>query len=118
MVQIGITSSSDEKYCIPPLKESLSSTTSRQKYKKQFTLSIPKFRRSKSSERISQTKEPNLEDSVLDRMRYEEFSRLDDTGTVYLDYAGAALYPKHLLTMHHKFLEQHVLGNPHSGSPA
>lgn len=59
-----------------------------------------------------------MDNDILDKMRQEDFSRLDDAGMVYLDYAGAALYPKHLLTMHHRFLEQHILGNPHSESPA
>lgn len=44
--------------------------------------------------------------------------RLDDQDHVYLDYAGAALYPRSLARAHISFLEQHVLGNPHSGNNA
>jgi hypothetical protein len=117
MVQIGVTTTIGEN-CLLSLSENMSTKPTHQKYKKHFSISIPKLIRLRSSERSSEAKRLNVVNNVLDRIRCEQFSRLDDAGTVYLDYAGAALYPKHLLTMHHRFLEQHVLGNPHSGSPA
>ncbi|KAG2173863.1 hypothetical protein INT43_005283 [Umbelopsis isabellina] len=58
------------------------------------------------------------EKTEFDRFRREEYSRIDESGTVYLDYAGAALYPRSLLIKHYEFLEKHILGNPHSASSA
>jgi len=117
MVQIGVTTIIGEN-CLLSTSENMSTKSTHTKYKKHFSISIPKLIRLRSSERSSVTKQLNVDNGILDKIRQEEFSRLDDAGMVYLDYAGAALYPKHLLTMHHKFLEQHILGNPHSGSPA
>lgn len=92
-------------------------SASRKGYTKQFGKSIRKLMGIKTSDHHKKKSIPELE-LVLDKIRRDEYSRLDDSNTVYLDYAGASLYPKSLLTMHHAFLEQHVLGNPHSGSPA
>jgi selenocysteine lyase/cysteine desulfurase len=47
-------------------------------------------------------------------LRRREFSRLDATGTVYLDYAGSALYPASLVRRDARQLLRRVLGNPHS----
>ena len=47
-------------------------------------------------------------------VRAREFSRLDRQGQVYLDYAGAALYPASLVRRHATRLADEVLGNPHS----
>jgi selenocysteine lyase/cysteine desulfurase len=49
-------------------------------------------------------------------LRRREFSRLDATGSVYLDYAGAALYPESLVRRDASRLRRRVLGNPHSES--
>lgn len=54
----------------------------------------------------------------FEALRASEFSRLDACGTVYLDYTGSALYAESHLRAHERFLEQHVLGNPHSENPA
>src|SRR5215510_3322146 len=51
-------------------------------------------------------------------VRELEFSRLDSDAHVYLDYAGAALYPDRLVHEHQRLLRQRVLGNPHSTNPA
>jgi selenocysteine lyase/cysteine desulfurase len=56
--------------------------------------------------------------SPIGHMRATEFARLDRTGSVYLDYTGAALYPESLVKHHAAFLESAVLGNPHSDNPA
>jgi selenocysteine lyase/cysteine desulfurase len=53
----------------------------------------------------------------LDRLRREEFARLDAGGHVYLDHTGAALYPASLVEDHLALLRTHVLGNPHSDNP-
>ena len=49
-------------------------------------------------------------------LRRREFSRLDATGSAYLDYAGAALYPASLVRRDARRLLRRVLGNPHSES--
>lgn len=54
----------------------------------------------------------------FDALRAEEFSRLDESGHVYLDYTGSGLYGASQLRQQFAFLEGHVLGNPHSESPA
>jgi selenocysteine lyase/cysteine desulfurase len=47
-------------------------------------------------------------------LRRREFSRLDATGSAYLDYAGAALYPASLVKRDARRLLRRVFGNPHS----
>jgi selenocysteine lyase/cysteine desulfurase len=56
--------------------------------------------------------------SALDELRLREFSRLDEQQHIYLDYTGAALYPRCLARDHVALLEQFVLGNPHSQNRA
>ena len=53
----------------------------------------------------------------LDRLRREEYGRLDDEGQVYLDYTGGGLYAASQLREHVAVLEGQVFGNPHSASP-
>src|SRR5262245_16711667 len=50
-------------------------------------------------------------------VRELEFRRLDNDAHIYLDYAGAALYPDRLVREHQRLLRQRVLGNPHSTNP-
>jgi selenocysteine lyase/cysteine desulfurase len=54
----------------------------------------------------------------FEELRAREFARLDECGSVYLDYTGSGLYPESQLRAHQEFLEHHVLGNPHSANPA
>ncbi len=54
----------------------------------------------------------------LDAARAKDYTRLDEDHQVYLDYAGSALYAESQLQAHLSYLSQHVLGNPHSLSPA
>ena len=49
-------------------------------------------------------------------LRRREFSRLDATGTAYLDHTGSALYPESLVQRDARRLLRRVLGNPHSES--
>ena len=53
---------------------------------------------------------------LIARLRAREFSRLDRTGHVYLDYTGSALYPASLVRRHARLMTDRVLGNPHSES--
>jgi selenocysteine lyase/cysteine desulfurase len=54
----------------------------------------------------------------FEELRTREFARLDEVGSVYLDYTGSALYAESHLRAHEEFLKHHVLGNPHSENPA
>lgn len=54
----------------------------------------------------------------LDAARDKDYARLDEEGQVYLDYTGAGLYGESQLQAHLAYLSHHVLGNPHSASPA
>jgi selenocysteine lyase/cysteine desulfurase len=69
-----------------------------------------------------ETATPRVGDPALreafEALRASEFGRLDERGTVYLDYTGSGLYAASHLRMHQDFLEHHVLGNPHSENPA
>jgi len=53
---------------------------------------------------------------VLDALRQSDYGRLDAQGHVYLDYAGGGLYAESQLRHHADLLNDHVLGNPHSGN--
>ena len=62
---------------------------------------------------------PHLEAlEAIEELRAREFSRLDETGTAYLDYTGAALYPASLVRRDLERLSTSVFGNPHSESAA
>ncbi|MGE0160556.1 MAG: aminotransferase class V-fold PLP-dependent enzyme [Gemmatimonadales bacterium] len=61
--------------------------------------------------------DPGLRRS-FEELRAREFARLDECGSVYLDYTGSGLYPESQLRAHEEFLKHHVLGNPHSANPA
>ena len=52
--------------------------------------------------------------AVLDDMRARDYTRLDATGHVYLDYTGGALYAESQLARHRDLLAGAVFGNPHS----
>ncbi|MDY7092859.1 MAG: aminotransferase class V-fold PLP-dependent enzyme [Acidobacteriota bacterium] len=54
---------------------------------------------------------------ILDRLRREEFSRLDEQGQVYLDYTGGGLYGEEQIRRHFELLRSTVFGNPHSFNP-
>ena len=53
----------------------------------------------------------------FDELRASEYSRLDETGTVYLDYTGGSLYAESQVEEHLRGLRESVFGNPHSASP-
>ena len=54
---------------------------------------------------------------AVDRLRETEYRRLDEQGHTYLDYTGGSLYAASQVTAHAALLNDHVFGNPHSGSP-
>jgi len=51
---------------------------------------------------------------TLADLRRTEFTRIDEAGVAYLDYAGAALYGESQLRAHTARLARGVFGNPHS----
>jgi len=64
---------------------------------------------------ISQYPEYQLT-SILDALRRSDFTRISQTGEVYADYMGGALYPESLVHRHCTFLNQNLFGNTHSVS--
>jgi selenocysteine lyase/cysteine desulfurase len=52
----------------------------------------------------------------IEALREQEFGRVDESRLVYLDYAGAALYPASLVQRDFERLTGAVFGNPHSQS--
>ncbi len=57
-------------------------------------------------------------DGTLGELRHREYGRLDAGGHVYLDYTGGGLHAASQVRAHFGLLEDRVLGNPHSNSPA
>ncbi len=55
--------------------------------------------------------------SALDDLRASDYSRLDSTGQVYLDYTGGGLYADSQVRKHQEILLRGVFGNPHSSNP-
>ena len=53
---------------------------------------------------------------VLDEWRQTQYSRLDTSGQIYLDYTGGGLYSESQLAEHLELLRTSVLGNPHSSA--
>jgi molybdenum cofactor sulfurtransferase len=54
----------------------------------------------------------------IDRLRADDFGRLDAVGDVYLDYTGAGLYGESQVREHLALIAKGVFGNPHSASVA
>ncbi len=54
---------------------------------------------------------------ILDDMRATDYTRLDKSGQVYLDYTGGGLYAESQVRAHLDLLIQNVFGNPHSTNP-
>jgi molybdenum cofactor sulfurtransferase len=57
-------------------------------------------------------------EKYFNRLRKNEYARLDKLGHIYLDYTGGNVYPQSLVNMHCDFLQKEVFGNPHSVNPA
>ncbi len=53
----------------------------------------------------------------IDELRNSDYHRLDQSGQVYLDYTGAALYGDSQISNHLDLLRSNVFGNPHSANP-
>lgn len=59
-----------------------------------------------------------LHDDFFENLIKKEFSRVTDSGQVYLDYTGGNIYPEHLLEQHFELLKNNIFGNPHSTNPS
>jgi molybdenum cofactor sulfurtransferase len=55
--------------------------------------------------------------SLIDELRATDYSRIDRTGQVYLDYTGGGLYADSQIIKHQSLLLGSVFGNPHSSNP-
>ncbi len=53
----------------------------------------------------------------IDELRCTDYSRLDNSGHVYLDYTGGGLYAASQVQKHMQLLTDNVYGNPHSLNP-
>jgi len=54
---------------------------------------------------------------ALDELRQTDYSRLDRTGQVYLDFTGGGLYADSQINAQQQMLLGGVFGNPHSSNP-
>ncbi|MFS2045499.1 aminotransferase class V-fold PLP-dependent enzyme, partial [Stenotrophomonas geniculata] len=61
---------------------------------------------------------PGFPDASVEKMRNEEYARLDEQHVTYLDHVGGTLPPESLLEQDLQALKHAILGNPHSGSKA
>lgn len=60
---------------------------------------------------------PGYASAELDAERAADFSRLDRSGDVYLDYTGGGIYAESHVREHAELLTGGVFGNPHSTNP-
>lgn len=55
---------------------------------------------------------------TFERLRRDQFARLDEGGHIYLDYTGGGLHAQQQLEQHHDLLNSQVFGNPIRLTPA
>lgn len=61
---------------------------------------------------------PSYKDTaIIDELRKKDFTRLEKSKHVYLDFTGGNLYAESLVDKHHQLLKEHLFGNPHSFNP-
>jgi selenocysteine lyase/cysteine desulfurase len=58
-----------------------------------------------------------MQTGSIDKLRAEDYARIDQLGHIYLDYTGSGVYAESQLQKHHEFLSSNVFGNPHSTNP-
>lgn len=54
---------------------------------------------------------------IIEELRQKEYARLDEQNQVYLDFTGGSLFSTVQLETHIRFLQENILGNPHSTNP-
>jgi len=61
---------------------------------------------------------PQYESTLhIDKLREEDYRRIDQAEHIYLDFTGAGLYAESQVKKHQKILLENTLGNPHSSNP-
>jgi selenocysteine lyase/cysteine desulfurase len=55
--------------------------------------------------------------SHIDKLRAEDYRRLDSAEHIYLDYTGAGIYAESQVRKHQQILLENTFGNPHSSNP-
>ncbi|MBL0146944.1 MAG: aminotransferase class V-fold PLP-dependent enzyme [Chitinophagaceae bacterium] len=63
---------------------------------------------------VNNTDNSNL---IIEELRKNEYSKLDEQQHVYLDFTGGSLFSSVQLQEHMAFLQNTILGNPHSTNP-
>ena len=64
------------------------------------------------------SKYPAYESTLhIDKLRAEDYRRLDQAEHVYLDYTGAGIYAESQVRKHQQILLENTFGNPHSSNP-
>lgn len=58
-----------------------------------------------------------LQTESIDRLRRQDYARLDAREHVYLDYTGGGIYAESQIRKHQQILQEGVFGNPHSSNP-
>ena len=53
----------------------------------------------------------------IDKLRAEDYRRLDQAEHIYLDYTGAGIYAESQVKKHQQILLENTFGNPHSSNP-
>ena len=83
-----------------------------------MTVTSPETQSLDAAEAAFRQHHPSYADTtLLDELRRSDFSRLDRSGHVYLDYTGGGLYAESQLREHLRLLQDGVFGNPHSINP-
>ena len=64
------------------------------------------------------SKYPSYETTLhIDKLRAEDYRRLDQAEHIYLDYTGAGIYAESQVKKHQQILLENTFGNPHSSNP-
>ncbi|MEJ2086083.1 MAG: aminotransferase class V-fold PLP-dependent enzyme, partial [Acidobacteriota bacterium] len=82
-----------------------------------MSTSIPTEAREAAYERFLRDYPEYRKTSDVDTLRRREFSRLDRSRHIYLDYTGGGLYGESQIDRHMDMLRNQVFGNPHSTNP-
>jgi molybdenum cofactor sulfurtransferase len=56
-------------------------------------------------------------EGIIEELRNREYKNLDHQNHVYLDFTGGSLFSAEQLKKHVAFLQNNILGNPHSTNP-
>lgn len=71
-----------------------------------------------ASENFNQSLQTPSDTHFFERLREQQYARLDKQNHIYLDYTGGGLYAQSQLDAHYQLLQHGVFGNPHSSNPS